>query len=371
MLGGLPRRDLWLLPLTALATLTMLLAGSEVAARVIWPEQIINHCMMVDPELGIHYRPNCSAVMKTAEGPWVLSHYNDCGYRSTASCREYRLGTRRVALLGTSISEGYLVEYPNTIAARLESDLTSACHTSVQVQNLGSLGYFGRWMLPRMNDALALKPAAILLILTPFDLEMITDEPPATAGTKPPNINLQRTFVQAVKESRVVTMAQHFMFRDPSVYLPLYLQYGDKADFLRSPFSPRWQVRLAILQSYISRMAESSHTAGVPFAIAFVPHEAEIGFMTRDQPLPNGVYPMALPNAIEAMAKRYDVGFIDTSVALRKEKAPEKLYYQVDGHLSGQGQPIAAAYIAQQFTEKMHPFDQCKARQTATLDPAS
>ena len=87
MLGGLPRRDLWLLPLTALATLTMLLAGSEVAARVIWPEQIINHCMMVDPTLGIHYRPNCAAVMKAAEGPWVLSHYNDCGYRSTASCR--------------------------------------------------------------------------------------------------------------------------------------------------------------------------------------------------------------------------------------------------------------------------------------------
>ena len=46
-------------------------------------------------------------------------------------------------MIGSSLSEGYLVEYPNTIATRVGTDLTRMCGAPVEVQNLGAMGYFG------------------------------------------------------------------------------------------------------------------------------------------------------------------------------------------------------------------------------------
>jgi hypothetical protein len=85
-LGGLPRRDLWLLPLISVLTLCIPVGGAELAARLIWPLQLDNACRLADPEVGVRYRPNCTTTMKTPEGPWYVSSYNDCGYRSDSSC---------------------------------------------------------------------------------------------------------------------------------------------------------------------------------------------------------------------------------------------------------------------------------------------
>jgi hypothetical protein len=372
MLGGLPRRDLWLLPLIAFATLAILLAGSEVAARAIWPEQVENPCMIENPILGIHYKPHCTATMKTPEGPWYTERFNDCGYRSDAPCGSLPAGTRRLALLGTSISEGYLVEYPDTIAARLEKDLSGLCDAPIQVQNLGSLGFFGRWMLPRMDEALRLKPQALLLLLEPFDIERISDDPPAPAkNTAPENPSLARRMMQTVKDSRAVTMAQHFMFRNPAIYLPLYLRYGDKADFMRPPFSPRWQARLQVLDRLIASLSARAEQAHVPFAIAFMPQEAQVGLMAQAQLRPKGVDPMALQKAIAAIAEHRGAQFIDASLALGAQPTPERLYYQADGHPSGPAQRIAAAYIAQHLPQKNGPFAQCKSPDMAKLERGS
>jgi hypothetical protein len=68
-MGGLPLRDLWLLPLVAVLTVIAMLAGAEAAARALWPEQLANACRMSDPVLGFRYRPHCASVMKTREGP--------------------------------------------------------------------------------------------------------------------------------------------------------------------------------------------------------------------------------------------------------------------------------------------------------------
>ena len=82
----LPRRDIVLLPLISMLTLLCMLAGAEVITRIVWPEQIVNSCQVPDPSLGFRYRPNCSSTMKSAEGPWYTNDYNECGYRSAASC---------------------------------------------------------------------------------------------------------------------------------------------------------------------------------------------------------------------------------------------------------------------------------------------
>ena len=164
------------------------------------------------------------------------------------------------------------------------------------------------------------------------------------------------------RRAAAFVVAQHFHFQDMAVYLPLYLSYGDKADFLRPPFTPAWQIRLGRFESLIGEMSARARKAGTPFAIAFIPQEAELALMAR-HPLPPGVDPGALPRALSAIAARHGVNFVDASAALQTHAQPERLYYQVDGHLSGAGQPLAVAPIADRFSAQIFPA--CRAVQTS------
>lgn len=361
-LGGLPRRDLWLLPLISLSTMVVLLIGAEVAARAIWPKQLFNACRLYDSAVGTHYRPNCSTTMKGPEGPWYVAAYNDCGYRSDAPCDPLPPGRRRIALLGTSLAEGYLVEYPNTIAARLESDITRLCDTPVDVQNLGTVAPFDGQLLSRMDEALRLRPQAVVLVLSPYDIEHADLERPAEdSEAPPPPRDFEARVMQSVRESRAATMAQHFLFLDPSVYLALYLRHGDDSDYLRSPLPAKWQHQLEVLDRLIGALAARAQRADVPLTVAFIPAKPQVALMGTGRAATSGIHPTALQKALAPIAARHDIGFIDTSVALRARSAPERLYYQVDGHLSGEGQPIAAAYIAEQLAgAREGPFARCR-----------
>lgn len=358
---GLRRRDLWLLPLISLVTLLVLAFMAEAGTRIVWPQEKENSCARQDPALGYRFKPDCTSLMKAAEGPWYTNDYNGCGYRSAQPCTPVPTGTRRIALIGSSMAEGYLVPYPDTIGARLAQDLSRDCRAPVEVQNLGGLGYFsGHRPLLRLEEALTLRPNAVVLVLTPFDLETAIMEEEEDLGPAGPVVNhlgtRARLFI-LLKESRAFMMAQHFRFRDLAVYLPLYLNYGDKADYLRPPFTPPWQERLRRLDTRLGPMSERAHAAGVPLVIAFVPQEAQLALMAQQAP-PPGIEPDALPKAIAAIAARHDVGFVDTSDVLKTHAHPEQLYYQVDGHLAGGGQPLAALSIARWFSAG--PFSACR-----------
>ncbi len=346
----LPRRDIWLLPLISLATLIIMLAGAELVTRVTWPEQAVNACRIPDPMVGYRYRPNCSSTTKAAEGSWSTNDYNECGYRSPAACGAAPAGSRRIALIGTSLSEGYMIEYSKTIAARLSVDLTAMCGLPVEVQNLGAHGATDRALLLWMDEALRLRPDAVVLVLAPFDLETELGEasaPLAGQAVVDSGGLLHRLSLQ-LRNSRALLVAQHFLFLNPSIYLPLYLRYGDKADFLRPPFSSNWAERLRLFEAMITEMAERTHKAGVALMFGFVPHQAQLAFL-MGQPTPAGIDPTAFSKALGAIAARHGVAFADTSVALRTEPAPEQLYHQVDTHLSGEGQAMAGDYLAQRL----------------------
>jgi hypothetical protein len=103
--------------------------------------------------------------------------------------------------------------------------------------------------------------------------------------------------------------------------------------------------------------------------LAFIPQEAQVALMAAGRAVPAGIEPTALQTAIADIAARHGAWFADTAQALRAQAAPERLYYQVDGHLSGQGQPIAAAYIAQRFAaEAAGPFADCRQPRSVSLE---
>ena len=373
MMSGLPRRDAWLLPLISILTVLGMLAGGEVCARVVWPEQRQDTCMIQNSALGYRYRPNCSSTMKLVEGPWYTSRYNACGYRSDAPCGPAPAGTRRIALIGASVSGGYGVEYSDTIGARLGADLTAMCGGPVELQNLaaGTGAHQARRLVLRMEEALTMQPSAVLLIQVPFDVKELGDDAtvPITSVAQPvananppavPKAELRHRVNEWLKESRAVTVAQHLLFRDVSIYLPLFLHHGDEADYLRPPFTVAWQERLRRFDVLITALANLSRQAGVPFMLAFVPQRAELLLMS-DRFAPPGVDPQALPNAMANIAARRGVTFVDTSQVLRAEPKPDQLYYRVDGHPSGPGHKIIARYIAQRYISTANgPFADCR-----------
>jgi hypothetical protein len=349
--------------------------GAELVAQVVWPEEKLNSCVVPDKILPFRYQANCTSTMKAAEGPWYTNRYNECGYRSAESCGPAPAGTRRIAVIGQSVGEGYMVEYPDTIGARLGADLTAMCGRSVQVQNLAATGYTGHRLALRMDEALALRPAAIVLPQNPFDIEAELDDTTdpftgsvtsaqASRSAQAPAYkpSLFQRLESLLTGTRTVTVAQHFLFRNQSVYLPVYLHYGDKANFLRPPFTPSWQERLRRFDLLISDLSSRAHQANVPLILVFVPHQAELELM-KSAFVPPGIDPEALPRAMETIAARHGVIFIDSSTALRAEPAPQDLYYTVDGHPSGRGQPVIARAIAQNFVNLADgPFADCRAR---------
>jgi hypothetical protein len=294
--------------------------------------------------------------MKTPEGPWYTNQYNECGFRTPQSCGPTPDGTVRIALLGSSVAEGLHVPYPDTLGARLADDLTKTCGHSVEVQNLGAAGYLGDLLIGRMEDALAVKPNAVLLIVTAWDIESLL----SGGGGEIGGGGMQRRLFQMFGESRAIVITEHFLFRNRSIYEPIYLRYGDKADYLRPPFTPAWQERLRHFDGLIGKLSNQASTAGAPLIIAFVPPQAPMVLMTSPKTHP-GINPFALGDAIKAAAERHGATFVDTSQVLRQREKPELLYYQVDGHLSGEGLPVAASFIADKLMSgSLATFANCR-----------
>jgi hypothetical protein len=119
--------------------------------------------MMPDNLPGTRFRPDCTSRVKAAEGPWVTNRYNECGYRTPQSCGSKAADGVRIAVLGSSISQGYLVPYEQSFAARDATLLTQNCRKPVEFQNLASIGFIWNRLADRVDDAIALHPDAAVI----------------------------------------------------------------------------------------------------------------------------------------------------------------------------------------------------------------
>ncbi len=369
-LGGLPRRDLYILPLLALGTLFLLGIASELGARILAPAQERMSCLVANRAFGFsHGRPHCVETGKIPEGPKVVYSYNACGYRSAAPCGPKPPDTWRIALLGASFGEGYVVPYEETFGARTERILTRGCGHKVEVQNLAAYGTSLVGVYHEMDEALSLKPDLVLIAIMPFDLEeglppdqvrmRHTPPPPSDLGS-----GIQRSPILALakmaKASRALTMARHFIFSDRDLYVRSYLLSGENTDFLRDPLSPSWERRLADFDLLLGEMAAKSHAAGVPMALLMAPQRAQAALMASKH-WPQGVNPWVLPRRLGQIAARHGVRMIDSSELFARLPHPETLIYTVDGHPGGGASAIIANAVVDSLVgHDGTPFAGCK-----------
>jgi hypothetical protein len=376
--GGLPRRDLAILPLLSLATILFLFGASEISARLIWTEGSTNSCTVEDRVNGARFKPNCTVRSKNAEGAWTTYRYNECGYRSATSCGPKAPGTIRIAILGSSVSQGLNVPYDQTYFARISSELSRACHRNVDVQNLGVPGSSPIYAYRRVQEALALKPDVVLYLLAPFDLEQQIDADELAArnsSTRAAPTALVHLTVSPLKqveqtlvESRTALVVQHFLFQDRNTFLRLYMNYGDKADFLRQPFTQAWRQRFADLDLIIGDMASQMHAAGVPLVVLAVPSRAEAALLSSAHLLPQ-IDPFAFGRQIETITSKHGAQYVDLMDAFSRIPDSEALFYVVDGHVTSDGQQVIAQNLLHKLQDgSVQGLSQCALSQSVEAE---
>jgi hypothetical protein len=349
-----PRRDFVVLPLLSIITVLLMFGVAELACRIFWPAREYDTCAVGDDVTGFRMRPNCTSTMKNAEGVWTTNRYNECGYRSETSCGPKPPGAFRIVLLGSSVAQGTFIPYGQTFFARAAKQISAQCHTVVDVQSLGVPNSSPIFVYRRLNEALALKPDVVLFVLTPFDLEQKINPAQLAERNDPhprfsepavqlrigPFKRLERTLLQ----SRAVLIAQHYLFSDENTFLRLYLVYGDKADFLRSPLSPAWQKRYEDLSVIIGDMAERVRAAGASLCVMPVPSRAEAALLSA--PRRPGIDAEAFGRTLEKIASQHGAKSIDLMNTFEKIPKSENLFYVVDGHLTPEGQKAVSQQVA-------------------------
>jgi hypothetical protein len=356
--GALSRRDMILLPLISLLTIIILSCAAEIGARIAWPEQKMDSCLAIQGTLGPGGKPNCVSRTKAAEGPWVENHYNDCGLLSSGPCHAPPAGAVRLALVGSSIGFGYLVPYAETIQGRATVDLARMCGRPIDIQNYAGVYNLNESAL-RAPEVAAIHPAAAVMVVDPMDLvkaplgDFVLDPkahlaaPPRLEGADAASEGLRKAldFNSLKAASRAAIVAEHFLFNGGQSYLQLYLRNGDKADFLRPPFTPVWRQRLAVLDRDLGYMADTLHASGTPLIVVFAPQQAQAEILAG-QPAP-GTDPRALAVAIGDIAKRHGAVFVDANQAFHKGVDAAADFYPVDGHYNGKGQGVLAGVVEQ------------------------
>ena len=358
----LPRRDLIILPLLSLLTLTVCLLAANAVARHFFLSVRDDSCEIGDPMIGFRFGRNCTEHAKTAEGPWVAHQFNDCGYRTRESCGPKRPGTTRISLLGASAAEGYLVPYDETFAARTAKQLTLELGRPVEIQNLGREQCYPDCVLRRIDEALALKPDLLLVAVTPIDLDHM-DPSEVTNPDKPMQavdqvqlrhkldphnpLNGAQDFVMH-SSAGVATL--HFLFQNPATFVRMYLLSGEHAAYLRPNLSPTWDSRLEACDLLFDEMSKKAREANVPIALVEVPSLAQASLVSMNT-VPSGLDPYVIDERLRQIAERHGIQFIDVLDVFEHGLGPNKLFYVVDGHMNGEGSELVANALAEQLIE--------------------
>jgi hypothetical protein len=367
--GTLPRRDLFVLPLLSLLTVAIMLGGMEILARVIWPERAVDACNMPDPILGHRFRANCDSQTKIPEGPWVKNHYNECGYRSVASCGPKPPGVVRIATLGSSLSVGTTTPFDETFTSRAAAELSRLSGHAVEVQNLGAPDYDLLDDYYRLADALSLKPDVLILVLSPFDLTKTFDPqrladrdhpaPLAKALPSPFRLELMARFHVLLNSSRLMFVAQHFLFQDPQRYIKFYLMYGDRADFLRYPFSAAWEKRFADTDFLLGQIAENARANRVPIVLVAGVHRSQTAAVAAPVA---GVDPLAFDSRLGSITEKYGIPYVNGMEELGRASHPDHLLYVVDGHPTVEGEAIFGEALVRRLCDAHYASLSCNFR---------
>jgi hypothetical protein len=335
-------RDFVLLPLVVVVTVMAMLGGGEMAARVIWPMSLGTECQYGTPD-GARFKPKCVSRYKAVDGPWVEDHFNDCGYRAAESCR-VTPGQLRVAVIGSSMARGHGAPYEATFSARAGKLLSRRCGKPVDFQNLSTDVNDVPILDHRVPEALKLKPSAILLLISSYDIQNVDARPPSQKQKQ--HLDLA-SLKHLVTTSRLVTVGQHYIYEDPAAQISVFLNTGadDSHGYAVTPLPAKWEARVEHLGAIVARGSAEAKAAKVPFILAYAPRRAQVLLDIPKYRRPN-VDPLAIDRRLQQIAAADGAIFIDTTPSFAASPRYNSLFYIADGHPTAEGHAIIARDVA-------------------------
>ncbi|WP_428484132.1 SGNH/GDSL hydrolase family protein [Rhodopila sp.] len=357
---GLRRRDYLILPAIFALTPLLLLGLAEAVLYYPFYEQPRDACMVTDPVLGHKPKPNCRSRYKIVDSAWIENRYNDCGYRTAESCGPKPAGAIRAAVIGSSISAGYMVPYRQMFTTRAAADLTRDCRRPVEFQDLGGIGYQWERLYARMQEALALKPDLLVLAVTPFDMEEGVAKPPDLAARPEGLVARVRSALQSqFKGSTLWEALIYFKLLDPQFYLRTFLNDARASGYMRTPLSPFWQSRISALDKLLGQISAASHAAGVPFVLLYVPPRPQILLLNRAANYPD-MKPMELESMIGAEAAQAGINYIDLTGTFQAVSNTNSVFFTLSDHPTGLGHKlIADKLVARLLSAGIPPLAGC------------
>jgi hypothetical protein len=361
----LSRRDIVIMPLLAVISFAGCLAAAEIISRFLMPQQFDDRCALV---VSSGFKPDCVSSMKVAEGPKVISVYNECGSRSPKSCGEPAGDEFRVAVMGTSISRGYAVDYENTYAPRAERKLGELCHRPVNFQMVDIA-----WpkfpddpktaaFVTQARKALDLHPGILLVFVSSWDLFKYNE--PAAANEKENAglaggwkskapfkyiVSMVHKFRDMREQSTFVLLTRHVLYRNDAYFLQSYLSNQDESDYIRTPLSPAWDARMSMLERVLAPVGEAAANANRPLALVYAPMEAQV-LLARKGKQSDNLDPYLFERSLASVAKRHHWSFIDTTPVFVAAPPRQLNYYRVNGHPNANGQRLLGDGIVAAIT---------------------
>lgn len=363
-------RDFVVLPLLALATFAGCLAAAEGFAQLVMPQELRDSCESVKG-----HDANCVSRMKVAEGPAVTMRYNECGSRSAASCFAPPPRNYRIVTLGTSVSNGYGVRLENMYSTVAAARLAESCKRPVDFQHV-AIGWAGSspeqvagWLGPKTEEALALKPDVLLVVVTSWDLYKYAPAEEAPAGVSA-TASLTRFsglrdtsifkfgksvmgFLREQRESsRFVLMARHMLYRNEDYFLTGHLSNVEEDGYLQPTYTPSWERRVAMFETAMLAVDAKAKAAGVPVAIIYQPGDALTLLARRDRPDLDAKH---LGRRFAEIAARHGWTFIDPLPGFAASPRNRDLFYRVNGHPNGAGHRLLGQSLAEALATASTP----------------
>jgi lysophospholipase L1-like esterase len=318
------------------------LAGAEAGVRILSlapPNQNVFGGYAPDPYLPFKMRPLSQESGQTSEFRYSYTH-NSVGFRDVEHDATKAPGVFRILGLGDSFTYGAGAEFDKTYLYRLEQNLRarSKDHPAVEVIKAGIPRYF---------------PTAERILLEHYGLSYRPDL--VIVGVLPNDVVDTFLGLDAVR----VDSTGHLRTREASEFgklgVLIYRHSHLGRMLIRTHIDRRRKPRMEemyrsggfhekdwlVMEKEYERIADLSDSIGAKLVLVHIPQQ---GPWTAEHEY--------MPSRIGAWAAKRGVHFVDVLPEMKKSRAPEQLYYPLDGHCTPAGYAVVAETLYRALIEK-------------------
>jgi hypothetical protein len=374
----LPRRDWFLLPFIAAATVLLVCATSEIVARYAFPDSAENPlgCMILnDPATGIRGLPNSVCHGQQPETPMVEYRFNRCGHRAGVECGPKPPDTYRIVIIGSSFAEGFLVPREQSFAALLPAELSQRLERKVEVYNTAVQQHSARSVSLQMDQVFALEPDLILWPINSWDFSnadfttfVRPSRPPGdlpSIGTAVSEALHKKGFggalgvgvalsIELIIHNRTQLMIRHLLYLSETQYDRNAKSSTYEVGFLRANPDPASLHQLEQFDLYATEIEKKAQAAHVPLAVTVLPLRLQASMIALQERSPE-LDPYQPDRFARSVVESNGGIFVDILPAFQRVPSTGRYYYAVDGHPNARGHALFANILADALTSGAVP----------------